>query len=170
MPTVKISYGTWTTLTVTSLASLANDATSPFGAWQSARIDNQTSELADDYEIIGKIPMANTAPANDKSLYCYVVPWVYDSSAWNLGGNFGTTTAPTGSEGTASIVDPNSMKGPISIPYPTQDMDCNFFFNICQLCGVCPDGWSLAIRNCSGAAVDSSGIIIAYRSVKYTVG
>lgn len=168
MATVTQEYGTYTSMTVTNLASLANDATSPFGAWQSDRVDNRTTG-ADDYEIAIYIPMANTAPANDKALYCYVVPWVHDGTNWDVAANFGTTTAPTGSEGTASIVDPNSMKGPISIPYPTQDMDVHSYFTISQLCGTIPDGWSLAIRNCSGAAVDSSGIVIAYRPITYDV-
>lgn len=168
MATVTKNYGTYATLTVTNLASLASDAASPFDAWQSDRVDNRT-EKAVDYEIALLLPMANTAPANDKALYCYVVPWVHDGSNWDVAANFGTTTAPTGSEGSASIVDPNSMKGPLVIPYPTQNMSCHAFFNLTQLTGIVPDGWSLALRNCSGAALAGSGIVIAYRPIKYDV-
>ena len=63
MATVNISYGAWTALTVTALQSLASSATA---GWQSDRIDN-TSTKALDYEIMIKLPMANTAPANDKA-------------------------------------------------------------------------------------------------------
>jgi hypothetical protein len=60
--------------------------------------------------------MANTAPANDKAVYLYLVPWVTTDggTTWLVGGNFSTTTAPAGTEGTASITEPNSMKGPVA--------------------------------------------------------
>ena len=168
MATLKIAYDTYTALTVTNLQSLANDATSPFSAWQSARVSN-ISTLADDYEVVISLPMANTAPANDQSVYCYVVPWVTTDggSTWIPGANFGTTTAPTGSEATASIVDPNSMRV-VTLPYPTQNMTVNGYLSIAALFGgLVPDAWSLAIRNCSGAAL-STGCVVSYRAITYT--
>jgi len=173
MTTDNISYGTWTEFTLTNLASLANDATDPFAGWQSVRVDNQTSVKAVDYEVMVHLSTAPSAPANDKALYVYVVPWVYDGSAWNAAANFGTTTLPTGSEGTASMSDPNSMKGPFVIPYFVTSQILDGYFNIASMCGgVVPDGWSLAVRNCTGAALldDSPGteLVIAYRAITYT--
>jgi hypothetical protein len=173
MTTENIAYGTWTEFTLTNLASLANDATDPFSGWQSARVDNQTSVKATDFEVMIHLSTAATAPANDSAFYVYVVPWVYDGSAWNAAGNFGTTTLPTGSEGTASISDPNSMKGPYVIPYKITSQILDGYLTIASMCGgVVPDGWSLACRNCTGAALldDSPGteLVIAYRAVTYT--
>ena len=88
-------------------------------------------------------------------------------TTWSPGANFGTATAPTGSEGTASIVDPNSMRV-VALPYPTQNMTVNGFLSIAALFGgLVPDGWSLAIRNCSGAAL-STGCVVSYRAITYT--
>lgn len=169
--TEKIAYSGsgWTTLTVTNLQSLANDSTDPYACWQSAMVDNQTTTLADDYEIYIDLTTANTAPANDALAYAYVVPWMIDGSAvWHPGANFGTTTLPTGTEGTASISDPNSMAGPIPIPYKIAQQHLTRYFTIAGLFqGVCPDGWSLVIRNCTGAAL-ATGCVVAYRSITWT--
>lgn len=168
MATINIAYGTWVSMTATNLQSLANDATDPFAGWQSARVDNQTSAKADDYEIQILLSTAATAPANDKAVYVYLVPWVYDGSAWTPAANLGTTTRPTGSEGTASITDPNSMKGPIALPYMITSQPIDGFITVGQLCGgIVPDGWSLAVRNCTGAAL-GTGCVVAYRPITYT--
>src|SRR5512135_546013 len=103
MSTVNIAYGTYTSMTITNLESLATDSTNDtYGAWQSALVDNRTT-LADDYEIFVDLVLTTGTPANDYAAYVYLVPWVYNGSAWVPGGNFSTTTAPTGSEGTASL-------------------------------------------------------------------
>lgn len=169
MTTVNTAYGTYTALTVTNLHSLANDSTDPYSSWQSDRVDNQTSVKAVDFEVYVSIDMANTSPANDQAGYLYLVPWMYNGSSWVAGGNFGTTTLPTGSEGTASISDPNSMRGPIVLPYKVADQNLTALFSVAALCGgICPDGWSLAFRTATGAAVAASGSVIAYRSITYT--
>ena len=166
--TENISYGSYVAMTVTNLQSLANDSSDPFSSWQSARVDNLSSVKASDFEIQILLSTANTAPANDQAVYVYVVPWIIDgSSAWTPAANFGTTTRPTGSEGTASISDPNSMKGPIAIPYKVAQMPLDVYFTIGQMCGTVPDGWSLAIRNCTGAAL-STGCVVAYRPITFT--
>jgi hypothetical protein len=170
MTTDNIAYGSYTAMTVTNLQSLANDATDPFGSWQSARVDNQSSVKAIDFEIVVDLTTANTAPANDAAAYVYLVPWVTTDggSTWISGGNFGTTTLPTGSEGTASISDPNSMIGPIAIPYKVAQQKLETYISVAQCCGgIVPDGWSLAIRNCTGAAL-STGCVVAYRAITFT--
>jgi hypothetical protein len=169
MATGGVTYGTYTAMTVTNLQSLANDATDPFTAWQSARVPNH-STLAQDYEIIVDLSTAATSPANDQLAYVYVVPWVTTDggTTWIAGGNFGTTTLPTGTEGTASVSDPNSMRGPLPIPYKVTSQRLNRQFSILSLFGYMPDGWSLAIRNCTGAAL-STGCVVSYRTLNYTI-
>ena len=170
MTTDNIAYGTYAAMTVTNLQSLANDATDPFGGWQSAKVDNQTTTKADDFEIRIHLTTANTAAANDSAAYIYLVPWVTSDggTTWAAGGNFGTTTLPTGTEGTASISDPNSMKGPIALPYKAAQQILQGWFTVGQMCGgIVPDGWSLAIRDCTGAAF-STGCVVEYRPITYT--
>ena len=166
--TDQILYGTWTSMTVTNLQSLAIDTTDPYAGWQSARVDNQTSALALDYEVQILLSTAASAPANDKAVYVYVVPWGYDGSAWTPMANFGTTTRPTGTEGTASITDPNSMKGPYVMPYAITSQPIDGQLTIASMCGgIVPDGWSLALRNNCGANL-GTGCVVSYRSIKYT--
>jgi hypothetical protein len=168
MATGGVAYGTYTAMTVTNLQSLANDSTDPFGAWQSARVSN-VSTLAQDYEVIVDLSAANTAPANDATAYVYVIPWMTTDggTTWIPGGNFGTTTAPTGSEGTASISTPNSMRE-VSIPYKIAQQRLQRGISIAAVLGYMPDGWSLAIRNCTGAAY-STGCVVAYRALNFTI-
>ena len=168
MTTVNIAYGTYTAMTVTNLQSLANDSSDPFSSWQSARVSN-LSTLADDYEIVVHLTTANTAAANDKAVYVYFIPWVTTDggTTWLCGGNFSTTTAPTGSEGTASISDPNSMIKAARLPYVVATQPIDGFFTISSLNIAVPDAWSLAIRNCTGAAL-STGCVVSYRPITYT--
>lgn len=169
LTTDSIAYATYTALTVTNLQSLAIDTTDPYAGWQSVRISN-VGNLYADYEIVVDLSTAATAPANDSAVYMYVVPWMTTDggTTWISGGNFGTTVLPTGAEGTASISDPNSMKGPVAIPYKITSQRLEVYFTISQLCGgVVPDGWSLAFRNNCGAAL-STGCVVAYRGVQFT--
>ena len=161
------SYGTYTALAVTALQSLANDATDVFAGWQSTRVSN-LSTLADDYEIVVDLSTAATSPANDQAAYVYIVPWVTTDggTTWLQGANFGTTTLPSATDATANMSDPNSMKGPVSIPYKITSQRLNAYISVASLCGgIVPDGWSVAIRNCTGAAL-GTGCVVAYRAIK----
>lgn len=156
-------------MTVTNLQSLASDATDPFAGWQSPRVDNRTT-LAMDFEVQILLSTAATAPSGASAAFVYAVPWINDGTTWTPAANFGTTTRPTGSEGTASISDPNSMLGPIAIPYKITSQPLDAFLTIAGLMpgGIVPDGWSLAIRNATGAAF-GTGCVVAYRSITYTI-
>lgn len=168
MTTANINYGTYTNMLVTNIQSLAFDATDAFTAWQSNLVDNQSSLKATDYEIFLDLSTQNTAPGSDKAAYCYVVPWTYNSSAWLQGANFGTVTLPTGSEGTASISDPNGMLGPVVLPYKVAQQRLNKAFCISTVAGgMMPDGFSLAVRNCTGANLGTD-CVVAYRPITYT--
>jgi hypothetical protein len=155
-------------MTVTNLQSLAIDTSDPFAGWQSARVDNIASVKAIDYEVQILLSTAATAPANDKAVYVYAVPWIYDGSVWTPAANFSTTTRPTGSEAVASMSDPNSMKGPIVLPYIITSQPIDGWFSLGQLFGgIMPDGWSLALRNNCGAAL-GTGCVVSYRSITFT--
>src|SRR5258707_11836864 len=167
--TDSILYQSYTAMTVTNLQSLAIDTTDPFAGWQSARVSN-IANLYTDYEIIVDLSTAATAPANDQAVYVYLVPWVTTDggTTWITGGNFGTTTLPTGTEGTASMSDPNSMRGPVAMPYKITSQRIESYFTVGQLCGgIVPDGWSLALRNNCGAAL-GTGCVLAYRGLQFT--
>lgn len=169
MATATINKGTYTAMTVTNLQSLASDASDPFGGWQSARVSN-VSTVAMDYEITVDLSTAATAAANDKAAYVFLVPWMTTDggTTWIAGGNFGTTTLPTGSEGTCSVTEPNSMRLLGVLPYKDTSQRMQRSFLLSSAYSGVPDGWSLAIRNASGAAL-STGCVVAYRSVKYDV-
>lgn len=168
MTTQNIAYGTYTALTVAALQSLAIDTSDPYAGWQSEIVDNRTA-LALDYEVLIRLSTAATAPANDATVYVYLVPWMHNGSAWTPMANFGTTTRPTGSEGTASISDPNSMAGPVCLPYKVTSQPIDGFLSVAALCGgIVPDGWSLAIRNNCGAAL-GTGCVVAYRPITATL-
>lgn len=174
LTTDKILLDTYVAMDVTNLQSLVADATDPFASWQSIRVSN-ISTKAVDYEIFIHLPTTAHAPAGDSAAYAYLVPWVTTDggTTWRAGGNFGTTTLPTGVEGTASISNPNSMKGPIALPYKVTSQIMQGFFNVAALCGgIVTDAWSLAIRtnNCAVGASQglTTGCIVAYRPVFYT--
>jgi hypothetical protein len=170
MATVNIAYGTYTALTVTSLQSLASSATA---GWQSARIDNQSSVKALDYEIVVKLPMANTAPANDKAVYVFVSPAVTtDGGTTWLQADGGTATLPSGSEGTytiAGLTTTNNLRPLTQLAYTTQNQTIQGVAMLSDAMGqTMPDGFSIIIVNYSGAAL-STGCVVAYRAITNTV-
>ena len=169
MATFSISYGTYAAVTVTNLQSLANDATDPFGGWQSARLSN-LSDLAFDREFVIDLSTAASAAANDKAAYVYLIPWVTTDggTTWLPGANFGTTTVPTGSEGTCSITEPNTMTLAATLHYKDTSQRLQGAFSVLSVLGWMPDAVSLAIRNATGAAL-STGCVVGHRTVGATV-
>lgn len=170
MATVNVAYGTYTALTVTNLQSLASSATA---GWQSARIDNQTSVKALDYEITIKLPMANTAAANEKAVYVFAsLAITTDGGTTWLQSDGGTTTLPSGSEGTysiAGVTTTNNLAGPKRLAYTTTNQTIQATFMLSEIAGWnMPDGFSLIIVNYSGAAL-STGCVVAYRAITQTV-
>ena len=142
MATTGINYGTSVSMTVTNLNSLANSQTA---GWQSARVDN-TSTLANDYQVNVKLDMANTAAANDKALYVYVVPWYYDGSTWTVGADGGNATAPSGSEGTYTVGTTNNLTLAVVLNYVTADQIVYGQFNLSSMFGPSvPDGWKCIV-------------------------
>jgi hypothetical protein len=156
MTTSSVYYGTRVAMTITNLANLANSATA---GWQSAIVDNR-STLALDYQVSVKFPMANTAKANDCAVYVYAIPWLYDGSAWVPGGDLGTTTALTGSEGTMTLGATYNLIPAKILTYTATNQTIDGQFNISAITGGLPaQGWSLAVINYSGAAIGASPVV-----------
>lgn len=167
MATINLAYGTYTALTITNLNSLANSATA---GWQSDRISNLTT-LALDYEILVRLDMANTAPANDKAVYVFVSPAVYDGSSW-YHADGGTTTLPSGTQGTYTIAGTtttNNLDLLRALAYTTADQVVQATIRLSDLYDTMPDGFSIIVVNFSGAAVAASGNIVAVRPITQTV-
>jgi len=170
MTTNNVAYGAFTSMTITNLESLANSITA---GWQSARVDNQTSVKALDYEIVIKLPTANTAPANDKCVYVYISEAITtDGGATWRHDDVGTATGPTGSEGTITVL--SNVTGSMSskqlgtIPYYTQNMTLQKVFKLSNVCGqFMPDGFSIIIVNYTGAAL-ATGCVVGYRAITET--
>jgi len=147
---------TATGMTITNLSALASSATA---GWQSDRVSNVTAK-ASDYKITVRVSMANTAPANDKSIYVYAVPWgTTDGGTTWYSATGGTTTSPSGTEGTYTIVSaaPTNFRLLGVLNYQTADMNpCDNFLLSNAFGNVIPDAWSLVIINYSGAALEST--------------
>lgn len=153
----KPQYGTTTALAVTALQSMASSATV---GWKSVRTSN-LSTLATDYEIMVKLTTANTAPANDKAMYVYLIPWYTDDAGttWYASSG-GTATLPTSGDATYTIASPNNFKLLGVLNYTTQQMVVQDVFLLSNAFGnVVPDGFSICIINFSGAAL-STGCIV----------
>ena len=162
MSTNSRNIGTYTTMTITNIGI----APSLTACWQSARVDD-TSTKALDYEILIYLAAVNTAPANDKAIYAYAVPWMYDgSSNWYPADNSNGTLL-TGSEGTCTIANPNNMRKLGSINNQTQNTIMSNVFLLSNSFGqFMPDGWSLVLQNYTGATLTATGSIVAYRAIK----
>ena len=164
--TLRDSTSTATALTMTGISSLASSATV---GWQSDRISNLSTK-ANDYKILVRLSCANTSPANDKAIYCYLIPWwTSDGGTTWYASSIGTTTLPTGSAGAMTIASPNNLRLLGVLSYTTADMivQDNFLLSNCWGDNP-PDAFSIGIINFSGAALDAtSGVnnLISYTPI-----
>lgn len=164
MADVTQTYGSYTALTLTSLASLASSATA---GWISAVIDNRTT-AALDYELLFTFPMANTSPANDKTIYVFVLPLMHNGSAWVFPDG-GTTTLPTAGPAAytfAGITTTNNFRPLATLAYTAADQTVQGLAMLSDAMGrSMPDGFALFVLNYTGAAFDGSGQVIAYKAI-----
>jgi hypothetical protein len=158
-----VTYGTDTNMTVTALNSLANSATA---GWQSIRVSN-VSTRAKDYIIGIKLTMANTAPANDKACYVYICAfWTSDAGTTWYAASQGTTTLPTGAEGTTTIASPNNLRLLGVLNYTTQNMVLQDTFRLSDVFGTTmPQGFSIIVINYTGAAIAASTNLVSYTAI-----
>lgn len=161
----KPQYGTDVALASTNLESQASSATA---GWHSARVSN-LSTLATDYEIFVKLTTANTAPANDKAMYVFVIPWYTDDggTTWYPSSG-GTATLPTSADADYTSASPHNFRLLGVLNYTTQQMvvQDTFLLSNC-FGGTMPDGFSIYIINYSGAAL-STGNIVSYTPINQT--
>lgn len=168
MATVSLEYGSYSAITVTALQSMASSATV---GWQSDRISNLSTQALD-YEILIVLPMANTAPANDRAVYFFVSPAVTtDGGTTWYHADGGTTTAPSGTQGAytiAGVTTTNNLDLLRALAYTTQNQTIQATLRLSDLYDVMPEGFSFVVVDYSGAAL-STGCIISVRPVKEQV-
>lgn len=155
--TVKPLIGATTVLAVTALQSMASSATV---GWKSVRTSNLAT-LATDYEIMISLTTANTAPANDKAMYLFVIPWyTTDAGTTWFAASGGTTTLPTSADATYTIASPHNFLLLGVLNYTTQLMVCQGIFLLSNAFGnMLPDAFSFCVINFSGAALSTSCIL-----------
>jgi hypothetical protein len=162
MATVKLAYGSVTTMTVTNLHSLASSATA---GWQSAVVDN-TSDLYLDAVVQIVLDFANTAPANSKGVYVLAYGGL-ESGTYN--------NPASGSQGTITLLDvtttAQNLRSLGFIPYTTQDevAESSPLSVAAAFGGVLPPYWGIVLMNHSGAALAASGNTVKWRGITNTV-
>lgn len=148
-----------TTMTTTALQSLASSATV---GWQSDRVAI-TTEL--DVLIMVSLNPESTAPGGSRAAYVYLIPWYYDGTNW-YASSLGTTTLPTGTQGTCTIASPNNLKFLGALMYTATNQDMQDSFLISNVFGDrLPDGWSLEITNDTGSALRSADNVVKYKKI-----
>jgi hypothetical protein len=167
MATVNQSYGTAVSLSTTNLQNLANSATA---CWQSALVDLQTSLKPLDVEITFTSGTANTAAANDKAIYLFVCPatTLDGGTTWYFTDQ-GTTTLPTGTEGTTTIGATYNLRllGVLTYTATKQVVQGSFLLSNAMGASM-PDGFSLIVENFTGAALSISTTVL-YRPITQTI-
>jgi hypothetical protein len=160
---INTAYDAVVSMTVTNLNSLANSATA---GWQSAAVDN-SSLLYLDALVVVQTAMANTAPANSRSVFVFAYGSVDGGTLY--------TRPASGSESTITLVDvtanAQSLKLIGQVPYTTQNevMIGGPFSVAAAFGGVLPQKWGLVLINHTGAAINSSGNSVKYQPVYATV-
>lgn len=158
-----IIYGSDTSMTVTNLNSMASSATA---GWLSAQVSN-VSTKARDYLIGVKLTMANTAPANDKAAYVYVVPWfTTDGGTTWYASTGGVTSVPGTSQAAYTFASPNDFRLLGVLSYTTTQQVLQSNWPLSRAVGnTMPHGFSIFIINFTGAAISASGNVVYYQPV-----
>lgn len=160
MSSIQPLYGTDTALTWAGAI-----ASSTTAGRQSNTIDN-SSVLADDYEVTVSIVYPAAAPANDKTVYLYA------------GGNFGATAgwegnpALTGSDGAYTFNDITTTPSGLHLARACFMVNgATSVWSIPSLAtvfgGTLPEKIALAVANYSGQTITTFSA--RYRSIIYTV-
>lgn len=155
--TQKPSYGATSVVLVTALQSLASSATV---GWKSVRTSNLAT-LANDYEVFISLTTAASAPANDKAVYLYVIPWyTTDAGSTWFASSGGTATLPTSADATYTIASPNNFRLLGVLNYTTTSMTLQDTFLLSNCFGNrLPDGFSFCVINFSGATLGTGCVL-----------
>lgn len=148
--TTKLTYGTVTTVTSTSLATLANAAAGGT-TWQSGAIDN-SSDLALDAMVQLSLGVGTGTIANDQCAYVFTYA--------SIDGGTTYPDAITGTEGTFTSQNPTQLRliGVVNISaqsgtYKSEPLSVAAAFG-----GALPQRWGLAVRNYSGIALNAATV------------
>ena len=159
-------YGAETTITSTSLDSLANSATA---GWGSGYIDN-TSNKYHDVSVNLLLTFANTAPANNKAVSIFLFA---GNNATDLGstgaasggvcGTVGSLTFPDITTLSNNLIAAGWVNHPINFASDTQEKTIQIgqYFG-----GTIPPYWGIALVNYSGAAL-STGNVLKYTGITF---
>lgn len=160
MASVNILYGAETALTWAGAIGSSTTA-----GRQSNTIDN-SSTLADDYELSVSIVFPNAVPANDKTVYLYAGGWYGSTNAWEgrpvLTGSDAAytfndiTTTPTGLIQVKSSYQVQNAPGLWAVPSLATVFG-----------GTLPAKIALAVANYSGQTITTFSA--TYRAITYTV-
>jgi hypothetical protein len=160
MATVNIAYGSETSLTWAGAI-----ASSTTAGRQSNTIDN-TSTLADDYEVAVNIVFPNSAPANDKTVYVYAAGYIGATNTW------AGRPALTGSDGSYTANDITTT--PMGVPlagafFMVQNTTGTFLIPSLATVfgGSLPQKIALVVMNYSGQTITT--FTATYRAITYTV-
>lgn len=156
MTQVLQSYGAISELVVTNLQTLSSSSTA---IWQSTMVTCSTLKALD-YKVFVKLPVNNTAPANDKAMYVFVNPFTNSGGSVWLSADIGTTTLPTGVEGTATINSSSTLRLLGVLNYVTANQTVQNEWSVANSFGSLPEGFSLLVENFSGATLASACAVL----------
>lgn len=168
MASLKLAYSAEQTFTVTNLHSLASSTTA---GWSSAAVDN-TTDLYLDALVQMVFDPANTAPANDQTLYLFAYGYSNSSDPCTTGASTGGTCGTQGAL-TFPAITGRQLLPNRSIYYGVADVVIKSQeFSICDILGLpfgsLPPYWGIAILNYSGAALAASGNTAKWRGLYLT--
>lgn len=147
-------------LTCTALNSLASSATA---CAISDRVTNMRNAI--DILIHVIVDFANTAPASDKTMYIWLLPWYYDGTTYTHA-DIGTSTAASTTSAAITLGATHNLTLLGVMTYTTADQVCRKIFSMAKAFGpTLPDGFSIIYQNSTGAAVAASGSSTLYREV-----
>lgn len=160
MATVQIAYGSETALTWSGAI-----ASSTTAGRQSATIDN-TSTLADDYELSVSIVFPNSAPANDSTVYLYAGGWFGSTNGWQ------GRPALTGSDAAYTFNDITTTPSGLYLAqscYMVQNTTGLFVVPSLATVfgGTIPAKIAFAVANYSGQTITTFSA--TYRAITYTI-
>jgi hypothetical protein len=161
MANIKEEFGSSTSITITSLNSLAS---AQYAGCQSSAVDNTSNKYFDALVTVTVAVGAGTI-ANDKCAYVYA----YGSEDGTTYVLDGTADLIDGSDGTVTIGNPSNAKLIGIVAIPTQSYTYRGVFSVAHAFGgVLPRKWGIIVVNYSGIATAAAGNSASYTGIYYT--
>jgi len=159
MAATKITYGTSTSLAITSLNSLASDTAVGLLVACSVAVTN-TATLALDYNVSLTVTYPNSAPTV-AYLTCFYAS--YDGNAWS---DDGYGDAPDGTDQTITIGSPTCLRFAGTVPVLQNKVTAAAsLLSVASVFGLVPPQWSLVVHNGSGQAIAASTNSARYQAI-----